>query len=167
MSYIVIQPHELVGFLECRGYRRMRDLEGWKETAFGLARPDRNLIIVVPTSFDQDGQREIGKDSIKTYLALMDDPAKSPVFSLKHTKRIASWKENLEPKLELLEEILRLVPCCRECGRPMLPRCTFKPPPRVFWGCQAYVEDGCDGTRWSISNDLQERLTKEHKKNSR
>lgn len=153
-----------------RHYERY-DIEGWREYAVTKCDFPKRLMIVVASGIDIETgvARDCGKDAIQCFLALADEDPMRPVWVMKHTKRIDRAIQTLHRKLDLLERVLTLSPCCpnEKHGRQwMVPRVARTESAQVFWGCRQYHDLGCRETR-RFPPDLGEQLLAEHKRSRR
>src|SRR5581483_2928980 len=93
---------EMENFFLERGYAACIP-EGWSEMVFTKYTNCKEMYIRVGSTFDSSGQRERGKDAIRCQLLFWNG---KPIWTMSHTKRLRSWRANLIPKLEPLEEVL-------------------------------------------------------------
>ncbi|OGF82273.1 hypothetical protein A3B18_02945 [Candidatus Giovannonibacteria bacterium RIFCSPLOWO2_01_FULL_46_13] len=153
-----IDPEEFAELIKRNGAVPAQ-LSGWGEFSFGIFFAEKNLVILIGSSFDRNGQRPIGADSIRVLL-LQTSEDKEPkiVWQMKPTKRIESWATNLQTKLDTLKKAARELRQCPTCKTWMRLRHKNY---RVFLGCSSFPT--CRQPTLPISPELEKLLLRDSK----
>lgn len=103
--------------------------------------PDQVVVRICSTvNTYTDESRGDGEDSIKTMLWHLGE--EQPIAGRSYTKRIETWKKNLQPKvLDCLAEWREMITFCPNCSVPMVIRNGRSGP---FLGCPNYPD--CEET---------------------
>lgn len=98
--------------------------------------------------------RDKGKDAIRTVLGWKERGREMvPLTKTTHTKRITTWKKNLEKKVAILRSRAQRLPKCPRCGRVMRVRKVRKTG-KPFFGCVGYMHRKETKHRCTFSRDL-------------
>lgn len=123
---------------------RYADEDGVGEYIYYLETPDfpDSIVVRVCSTVNtyNDESRGDGEDSIKTML--WHTGINRPVAGRSYTKRIDTWKDNLQPKiLDCLAEWKSMITFCPNCSIPMVIQ---SGPSGNFLGCPNYPD--CEET---------------------